>query len=578
MSSLPDSHVFELLARFPSSTYKIIEREVAPQNQPTTGIFTSGQNIRFNISAAVNEFVLVDSSSLDANLSATFEVPNDTNFNTVKNSKKRPAFRPGLSWIASVRETVNTNSLVTHEVTDKQTSNWFHTLRGAMSRTNIFYKNGRGTYNSRAGAPAGYDEFEWDDTFQAIPDSDYIDFQSLARSGFCSRPQRNLGMRVTVAAPGATNGRRGQDIDLIGGFALSQIPLTAIGSIFQSTSVIPLGLFSTYSGQSYGIEVRVADVTQAISAGDTTIYTTQPTEINVIQPRISLKILKVLDESVMEAILQLYNKSESIEVVDNMKIPMSLQLNSLKYSFHQFSLTQGAQEYQVVVPSTAASLRGFAFRIVQQSVLDSLAEGNARAPQNALAGYPLCDATEDNKQAIIYKFQVKIGSECIMESAVEQTSINIYDGNTYYVNPCLNFFAKQAKKSGHLFSLLHHSKQAHDDVTGLEDLTMRTSAPKLINQNNRFAPPGYFYSMNLENINHFENNNQASGIDMRNYGSYQIVMKVGVIDPEAVGNSGPKFAKLANLPENYTVLLMNAEDVVYEVSRSGVADVTSQVL
>lgn len=577
MVSLPDSHVFELLARFPSSTYKIIEREVAPQNQPTTGFYTSGQNIRFNISAAVNEFVLVDSSSLDAHLSATFQVPQGTNFDANRYAKVRPAWRTGPSWIGSVRETVNTNSLVTYELTDKQTTNWYNNLRGALTRTNIFAKEGLGTYSSNA--PAANVPFLWADGFPANPDADYIDLQAIERIGFSSRPRRLLGMRVTVGGNGtAVAARRGQDIDLIGGFACRQVPLTAIGSIFQSTSIVPLGLFSTYSGQSYGIEIRVAEVTQAISAGDTAVYTTQPTEINVLQPRISLKILKVLDETVMEAILQLYNKSESVEVVDNMKIPLSLQMNSLKYTYHQFSLQEGAQEYQISVPSTAASLRGFAFRIVQTSVIDSLAVANPRAPENNSAGYPLCDATEDNKQAIIYKFQVKVGSECIMESAVEQSSINIYDGNTYYVNPCINFFAKQAKKSGHLFSLLHHSKQANDDVTGLEDITMMSTAPKLLNQNNERAPPGFFYSMNLENVNHFENNNQASGIDMRNYGSYQIIMKVGVIDPEGVGNSGPKFAKLTNLPENYTVLLMNAEDVVYEVSRSGVADVTSQVL
>lgn len=579
MVSLPDSHVFELLARFPSSTYKIIEREVAPQNMPTTGVYNTNQSMRFNLSAAVNEFVLVNSSTLDVVISANITHVGATNFNDTRTSKLRPAWRPGMSWIGSIRESVNTNSLTTYELTDKNTINWYNCMRGALTRSPVTYVTGYGSINNRNGAPQAYAVIPPNDFYVGTPDADMLDIQRIARAGFCKRPLRNFGFKI--AAPAGTDTIEGRDIGLVGGLALHQTPLTALGSMMQANSVIPLGLFSTYSGQSYGLEIRVAEPSQAVALGfkeSGNIGYTPPTNIVVANPKIRLKILKILDETVMEAILQLYNKSESVEVVDNMKIPLSLQLSSFKYTFHQFSLKQGASEYQITVPTTAASLRGFAFRIVKSSLIDNI----SAEPEEDSSALPLSDNVEDNGQAIVYKFLVKVGSECIMESAVEQTSVNIFGGSdTYYINPCLNFFAEQAKKSGHLFSLLHHEKQAHDNSTGIEEFTMKTASPMLINTLNESGPPGYMYSMNFENVNHFENNNQASGIDCRNYGSYTVTMKVGVLKPSTVNpdtNDGTNFGELVNLPVDYTVLLMNCEDVVYEVSRSGVADITSSVL
>jgi hypothetical protein len=564
MVSLPDSHVFELLARFPSTTYKIIERQVDPQNPPSSGYYASGQTMRFNLSAAVNEFGLVDSSSVDALTTAI--TTSNTNYTLNKNSKLRPAWRPGPSWISSIRETVNSGSLTTYENTDAQTINWFNCMRGALTRTPVKSRVGIGSYNGSADPPVGGSTFSHADV-DGIFDADYVDLQSLTKVGFCNRSKRNLGFKVIDG--GATNPTT-RDIGLLGGFKNYSIPLTALGSIFQSNSVVPLGLFSTYSGQSYGLELKVASTPNAAAfATGGGINFTIPTEIYVVKPVIRMKILKILDETVMQAILQLYNKSESIEVVENMKIPLSLQMNSLKYNYHQYNLPANVQEYTINVPSTAASLRGIAFRIVKSTFIADITAGEPKA------GLPLADESADQEQAIVYKFQLKIGSECIMESAVEQTTAFI-GGTTLFANPCLNFFAKQIKKTGHLFSLLHHSIQAHDDVGGLEDVYMDSTVPRNLNLTNGDAPPGYMYAMNLENINHFENNNQSSGIDMRNYGSYNITLRVGVLND--AGNAGLLTGELKPLPNPYTLLLINAEDVVYEVSRSGVADITSQVL
>lgn len=567
MVSLPDSHVFELLARFPSTTYKIIERDFSPQNPPSTGYYSSGQNIRFNLSAAVNEFVLVDSASLDAYTTCIVPVTKDLNLE--RTTKTRVAWRPGPGWIGSVRETVNSGSLTTYENTDANTCNWYNVMRGALSRSPVTQRVGQGTYaaSTLAGVPEGT-LFPFADV-TASPDADYIDIQALTKSGFCNRTKRIKG--VIINQGGGGNGTSNYDICMLNGFKIYSVPLTGLGSIFQSNSIIPLGLFSTYSGQSYGLEITVAKASVALDIPAAGYDDSSP--VFVVRPRISVKILKILDETVMEAVLQLYNKSQSIEVVDNMKIPMSLQLNSLKYTYHQQTLNPGAQEYTINIPCTAASLRGFAFRIVRSSYISDITTPISRA------GFPLCDESTDNDQPIVYKFQVKIGSECIMESAVEQQDVTI-GTNNFSCNPCLNFFQKQAKKSGHLFSLLHHSKQAQTDVTGLEDITMDGTAPLNNNLINLFSSPGYFYSMNLENINHFENQNQSSGIDMRNYGSYYIHLKVGILGsaPAGFGSVGTQLAQLQPLGVAYTLLLMNAEDVVYEVSRSGVSDITSMTL
>ena len=154
MVSLPDSHVFELLSRFPSSTYKVIERQFEPQNPPSSGTYVSGQTIRFNLSAAVNEFVLVDSSHVQLHCAAAMNAQGTFNFNQNGNAKSRPAWRPGLSPISSIRETVNSGSLTTYELTDAKSCNWYNTMRGALARSPVIFPPGTGAVATGANAPS----------------------------------------------------------------------------------------------------------------------------------------------------------------------------------------------------------------------------------------------------------------------------------------------------------------------------------------------------------------------------------------------------------------------------------------
>lgn len=565
---IPESFIFQLLSKFPSQSYKIVEREVTPQNYNTDGYFNSKQTIKFNLNAAPNEFALADSCFLETGLWAEIALTTTT-ANRQISSKDRPAWRPGLAWISNIRESVNSGSMVTYDLSAKKASNWYNCLRGALTRTPVFYRSGLGTFVSTVNAPVGGEVLPYQDIYAALPDADYMDLEDLARSGFCNRSKRLSGIR-TVGNPANSDPNR--DTGLRNGFKTSQVPLTALGSIWQSNSVIPLGLFSTYSDSSYSLEIGVADPADAIGVPGQGFST--PDSIYAVKPRITLKLVRVLDNQLMDAILTLFNRSQAVEVIENVKVPVSLQLNTLKYTFHQFTLDANRQEYHLNIPTTAASLRGFAFRIVPTLIFNDINQGNTES------GLPFCDNTFWENKPVVTKFHFKAGSECIMEKPVEQEEIRI-GANVYSYNPCPEFFAKQAKKTGHLFSLLHHSKQAKSQMQGIEQFSGDSSAPPVLaaiggTNYDRYAPPMYANSFNLENVNHFENNNMASGLDLRDIGSYQIILKVGVLS--TTNNEGRELARTELLGDTYTMLLINVEDQILEISKSGVSDVTSQVL
>lgn len=574
-SPIPESMIYQLLAKFPSQSYKIVEKEFTPHDYSTNGVFESNQSIKFNISAAPNEFAFTDDAYLCAGLYAEGSI-NVQNWEAYGSSKYQLAYRPGMSWIGSVKESVNNGSMITYDLSNKTASNWYNCMRGVFTKTPIFYKVGAGSYVETTATPRGTLLPSYD-IYGAVPDADYIDMQDIARAGFCNRAKRRTGINTSIdAGGGGTNDDR--DTGLKNGFRNVEIPLSALGSIWQSTTCLPIGLFSNYSDSAYSLEVSVANINVTLAAPNA--YS-EVGYFRVVKPKITVKFLRVLDNQLMDAIMSLYTGAQ-VEVVENVKQLVSLQLNTLKYTFHQFTLDANAQEYMLNVPCSSPSLRGFCFRIVRTTTLNDI------SADDNFSGVPLADTSDWSKKAVVTKFHFKAGSECIMPNPVEKENL-IITNNNYEYNPCPEFFAKQARKCGHLFSLLNHKKQSKMSNHGLEQFYGDGSAPpwlknlsaEPIDYFDFYAPVGYMSCMSLENMTPEDNNgNVACGLDMRDIGSYQLSLRVGVLDDTTVNGrvQGRNGAITKLLPETYTLLLINVEDQVLSVSKSGVSDITSSVL
>lgn len=559
--SIPDSMIFDILGKLPSQAFKIEYREFKSNSVPNGNAYKKNETFRINMSGAVNEFVLVDSTTLDCDMSSFYKLPDGTTEEQSRNrSDEVPAWRPFTSWIGSVRESVNSGSLVTYENTERTTFNVFQCMRAALTRCPFNYDN----LTKYTGIVATNDIL---DCSPQLVNPDYFSMQGLESAGIVGRKFRRLGfVQQETAGPVVAKQWLGN------GARPYSVPLTAISSLFQSTSVIPIGLLSTYSAQSYGLDIKIASEIEAIGLG--ALAPTGATEFYISNPVIRCKIIKILQPEVMEAILSLYNKSENFEVQDGMKIPLSLQLNSLQYNHHQFTLPANQSEYYVRIPSTAASLRGLAFRFVQTATL------NATAGQLRVTGYPLSDDYESSRSVVVTKFSIVMGGESLMQSSLDNYTINMPTGvgnanEIYTVNTPDQFFRQQRKISGHLFSARHHSRDAKER-DGIEDLIGCYPVVTDVTLNNlsSIVRP---YCINLENMNHFENNNQSTGIDCRSIGGIDLKFSLGQ-GSGAVGSTTSSNGATTNPTVSLTMLVIAVSDYVLEVSRSGVKDISSQTL
>lgn len=564
--SLPDSMIYDLLGRLPSQSYKIEYRDYRPQSNTSSNVFTNNQSFRINMSGAVNEFILVDTANFLCEMTGIYLLPTSTSTADAKQkSETVPSFRPFLGTIASVRETVNSGSLTTYENTERTTFNPFQCMRAVLTKGSVHYST-ISRYTS------GVDPAEGTilDDFSYGVNSDDFGIQGLESAGVCPRSLRTLGLISKLTTAGANPAVP----QFIRGGSVRQFscPLTAFSTVFQSSSVIPIGLFSTYSAQSYGLEFRIATGLEGFNRGLLTPVENADT-IYVMNPRIRVKIIKVLQPETMSAILSLYNKSENFEVgKDGMKIPLTLQLNSLQVNHHQFAIVPAQSEYNIRIPTTASSLRGLCFRFIRQSVLNG-----TDLPPN-VSGYPLADEITSEGALVVTKFGIKIGGECILESRPDNYVVTLPKGaagaqESVYVNTADGFFREQRRLGGHLFSVKHHTRDA-----GIQDgMESLYSAFGVMNaQGQKDSSIVRPYVICLENLNHFENSNQASGLDMRSIGGVDLVFSLG---KAVAGDAGTLKSGITEPPDvPYTMLVMTVEDYVLEVSRSGVKDVTSQVL
>lgn len=575
MASLPDSHVFDILNRFPSQNFKISYREFkACQGGNPNGIYTNQQTFRIPITGAVNEFILLDDSTLDFEQASYYTLGTRINGEVLNSSMLQPAWRPALSMIGSVRETVNSGSLQTYSNTERTSFNVYQAGRFLLTRGPLTYDSISSNVN------VVIDNLVKDASDNNFYNPNSAGLQGLESAGFCNRGLRTCGFisKAKPEAPATVGPDPQPAIPAVpktlrsGALRPVSIPMTAISTIFNSSSVIPIGLMSTYSAQSYQLEVRLASNIEAISQGGSGFSAgEEPNNFYVCNPRIRVKIIKVLQNETMEAILALYNKSEEYEVASGMKVPLSLQLNSLQINHHQYSVPQGQSEYCFSIPTTAASLRGLAFRFVRNATINGVA---TMGPQSI---YPLSDDVDQNNQLVVKEFRMEVGGECILQNGPGSYSVQIPSGagggpETYFVNEPDQWFRSQRRLGGHLFSAKHHMRDAQER-DGIESLVCASSVGQL---GPVVAGLGRPYVICLENMNHFENSGVASGLDMRSIGNVTIRMKLGQL---LGGNGGTEQSGATqNLTEDYTLFLMTSEDYVLEVSRVGIKDVSSQVL
>lgn len=558
---LKDSLIFDALSVMPSQTYKIKYVNYEPMEIPVNGAFTSGQKVTIPLGGNPNYFIM--DAKLQFETLGLYSYADATDSNNVINiervSHSLPAYRPGLSVIEAPHETLNSGGLTIYDQSNEQESNVFACLRAALSRG---FSYGRGISNS--GLVQGNDIV---DTTLFQPD--YIGLDGLGSTNFVPRPLRTKGF-YRVTNPNTVNG---ETTPLLKGFKYWSVPMTSVSSLFQSMNVIPIGFFSTWSANPYRFSFRVAPASRAFhsyvvkgAAAGNLDAAVSLNQVYLYRPRIVCKILEVLDDRTMEVYRALFNKTIRENVGGTESVPLSLQLNTLQYSYHSSTLTRLASRYHVRIPCDWASLRGIAFRIVRQDTIQAMT-------YNTDPGFPLSNDADYNNNAIPTEFQIKINGECIMESAEKDYSVTVptrgVDTTQLTATTLDNWFNLQRQKAGHLFSLRGHWMEARKEgVEGVED--------RWINQGNTGNASGLVkaYCVSLENIiNHEKTAVDACGIDLRSIGGVDLHMTI-----KAPSNGNNESGALDNLQFDYTLYAILVGDAIYEISRSGAKEISQQVL
>ena len=535
--SVSQSMVFDLLQRFPSETYQITYRDVSPNEAPGPGeIFGYGQQISFNVRGAPNEFIMTDASALRAAVASSSVFATTLLFDEAqKFSQDADALRPGLCWIGGIEETLNSGSLQTYQNNNVQDCNIFNCLRAMATRRPAYEDK----WNTAVEAGLVEDMYPIN--------GDAVGIQALQKCGFASRRQRAYGFYVANEENQAAS-------RFLGGYDYS-VPLTAVSSVAQSTAMIPVGLFSSYASGAWQLKFKVSTAAETIDAGSLTAVRGP---LAVSKPTITLKVLKILDETLMEAILSLYSKTNKIETPMG-SIPLGLNLNTFQYDFHTFSIPVNTNNALISIPATHASVRGIIFRFVMDGVIPNVL--------SAIPGYPFVEPRISRQEVILDTFQVKIGSTCIQETPIQNhdTPALYYQGNRAWWN-------HQMKKAGHLFSLLYNSREKLQHFDGPEDLTFGIHNPLAESKPSMMSA----YALSFENMNQNENENSGSGINLRNTGRIDLHLKLAM--NEVVGTRAQAGKLTPATTQNIKMYVIVCSDRVLEVSRSGCRDITNATL
>ncbi len=536
-TAIPSQFSFEMLSRLPPQSFELQYREYRPDVEPNGGVYPISQDskLTFHLRGAPNEVILNSNLHLQASVGLTVQFPaappyGGTNAQAIAalfNSPTALKWRKGATWISASRESFNSGALPYLDNQDTKLHLVHNNLRSKMAKR--YY------------------------------DGDRV--QDLWGAGQVSS-SNGINAIATMGTDGEYIFRNEP--------AKVSIPLGYYSSLVNTHSVIPVGLMSSYSVNGWSIEVTLPNLVKPGADPNCPIDTSDllnngrgagldnGTIVNYQgkdayrDVRIMVPIIKILDPAVMQAILSLYEKQETVNV-GGMAFPMSLRLNSLNYRFFQFPLSMNQGDYYFRLPSTDRSVRAAAFTIVDRTATFSDSTG---------AGL------------VVTRLSTRVGSRVVHEP--------VEDRSPYTAN-VPHFLALSERRSSALFSPFPYWQDAIRHQAHQSDERKADSwAPWRYDTGKNNQQYGV---ISLENLDHrepeYSGSFQASGMDLTNVGAVEIDFRVSTL----TGTTDVLTANYADMTyapgpvnNNYVVCWMLAYDCIHEVSPSGVIEITNSVL
>ena len=564
-TAIPSAMSFELLSRLPANSFVLVWKELRPDQVPQGNEYVLGarDKIRFVLRGAPNEFVLNTNMYLCGNaylklkvtslLEADQIVDEDLgNFAVYPDSYLHAPYH----FFQSSRESFNAGALPYLDNQDIVRSHEINNLRFASARRN----RNQSKSSLQDLSSAFYD------VTNSLQIANIQDDQMPA-----SGPVRLLYYGESAPA-GVKAISFGKDWSF-------QIPLGLYSNFVNSHSVLPVGLTSSYAVNGWQIELetteqsgrqgRAYNANTHFLAPKSTAPGNRPLDLPVgvmKDLRIYAPYIRVLDPAVMEAVLSLYEKRETV-AVGGVQFPLSLRINTMAYRFATFPLIQNQKDYFFRIAGTDRSVRAYAWWVYKKS-------------QNTSGVWQL---SSDN-QVKVSRLETMIGTEHVHEVVedVDTTTNNVS-----------NFVNINGKHSAAMFSPLPYYEEGRqfeglqeDDLdkynNTLNNFVLPTSQPAFAVRNSLCY--GY---VSLENLDRRESDYsgsfQASGKDLTNVGAIEVRMRLEkpqapVVTAASTIGALDRFDLVAVPDADYEIIFAYAYDSVFEVSPQGVMDTTNAVL
>jgi hypothetical protein len=577
-TAIPSSMTFEMLSRLPPNSFVQVWKEIRPSVAPANNQYTiqsnGTQRVNFVIRGAPNEFLLntncylAGSAYTKALIDPTTELTSEGI--TTARSLAPVLLNKPLHFFQSSRESFNSGSLPFLDNQDTTASHEYNELRASFVQRNQPRALGEQDLEdceSWLGSATGVYEVRGFPTADSLLSKYSAPFRGVYKSGAST---------WNTFVSGKNNDFR--------------IPLGVYSNLVNSHSVIPIGLMSSYSVNGWQLDLDISNQSgnegvafSALSSfavkteeGTTTYPVTLPST-TIADLRIYACIIRVLDPSVMEAVLSLYEKREMVNV-GGVQFPLSLRLNSLGYRFSRFPLTQPQTDYYFRITGTDRSVRALAWRVFSTS-------------RNTSGNWTL--KTSDQSGLCLTRLETMIGSELphpVIEDVTPATT-NVS-----------NFIALNTKRSASLFSPLPYYQEGVKHDGDASDNWMRynnafTSFESSYTDVSGLTQPASRFSVcqgmiSFENLDRregdFSGSFQASGKDLTNVGAIELRMRFQKLAPVTSLSVQPTDTSLADkltfsssltdAESDYQIVFAYVYDSVMEVSPQGVMDITNATL
>ena len=358
-------------------------------------------------------------------------------------------------------------------------------------------------------------------------------------------------------------------------------PLSMFSALASTYSVLPIGLFSSFSVNGYTINMT-------IDGSNSVAYPTYDTSISsVLMTEVATKTVSlhdvviyypsiiILNPQVMQSILSLYRMESSISV-GNIEVPTSLRMNTINYNISTFNVATGVNQF--MIPSTSKSARGLAWIIYDRSnrtetVLTQ--NNNTTGREAGSLRYPLCV-----RGCTVRGLELKIGSQEIT-GHVQNQSPQQCDVE--------EFLHENIKQAGGAFSLFPYHHELPRQEVGAEDIlnairsrsTNGTSGQNIISDMNYQTRDNHsvqYGCISFQNMQYQSGDSGvvASGVSLNNIGRYDLTLELKAVTQDGAGVNA--YTDVLN-PTTLAIVFVEAYDEVVQTSAaSGVSIITNAVI